>query len=120
MARLPQTTDYRVNVEGVGDFVFSTRSMRDEIKIQREFAEMIDGVKPTEWLQAVCGWLADLRVLTVKSPEDWDLDDLDPLDPETYAKLGRVHTAFLEKERSFRSPKGASDKAAGAGTVPGN
>ena len=120
MARLPQTTDYRVSVEGVGDFVFSTRSMRDEIKVQREFADMIDGVKPTEWLQAVCGWLADLRVLTVKSPEGWDLDDLDPLDPETYAKLGRVHAAFLEKEHSFRRTKSESDKAAGAGTVPAN
>lgn len=79
--------------------------MRDEISIQVEFARIIDGVEPTAWLQAVGGWLSALRVMTVRAPAGWDLDEMDPLDDETYAKLSLVYTTFVEKERSFRRSK---------------
>lgn len=114
MSRTPQATDYRVSVEGVGDFVFAKRTMRDEINVQVEFARIIQGVEPTQWLQVVGGCLSDLRVLTVKSPEGWDLDALDPLEEDVYAKLVLVHDALIAKERSFRRPKGEGDKAIGA------
>jgi hypothetical protein len=114
MARAPKPTDFRVPVEGVGDFVFAKRTMADEIKVQVEFARMIDGVEPTQWLQVVCGALADLRVLTVKAPDSWDIDDLDPSDEDVYANLVKVHEAFREKERSFRRSKSEGDKASGA------
>lgn len=114
MARAPKPTDFRVSVDSVGDFVFAKRTMADEIKVQVEFARMIDGVEPTQWLQVVCGALADLRVLSVSSPEGWNLDDLDPMDEGVYAKLVSVHEAFREKERSFRRSKGEDDKGGGA------
>lgn len=114
MSRKPQSTDFRVPVEGVGEFVFAKRAMRDEIDIQVEYARMLQGVEPTNWLQAVCGWLSDLRVLIVRAPDSFDLDELDPLDPETYAKLGRVHGGLKEKENSFRQPKGEIKQATGA------
>lgn len=100
--RKPSLTDFVVPVEGVGQFTFASRRLADEIAIQVEFARIIDGVEPTAWLSAVGGWLAALRVLTVKAPDGWVLDDLDPLDDDTYAKLGRVHDALVDKERSFR------------------
>lgn len=102
MAREAQKTDFSVDVEGIGTFIFARRTMRDEIRIQREFARIIDGVEPTAWLAQVGGWLSDLGVLTVEAPEDWDIDGMDPLDDETYAKLLKVHTALREKEGSFR------------------
>jgi len=112
MARKPQSTDFTAPVEGVGTFTFGRRTMRDELAIQVEYARIIDGVTPTEWLVVVGGWMAALRVLTVKAPSGFDIDDLDPLDDDTYAKLGRVHEALQEQERSFRQNK----KSAGQGS----
>lgn len=114
MARKSQPTDYTVDVAGVGTFTFARRTMRDELAIQREYAAILDGVEPTAWLAAVGGWMSTLRVLTVRAPADWDIDGLDPTDNETYAKLGRVHEALLEKERSFRRQPGVAGEAVSA------
>lgn len=119
MARAPQLTDFIVNVDGVGRFVFAKRTMRDEISIQVEYAKMLDGVEPTQWLSVVCGWLSVLSVLTVRAPDGWslDLDDLDPMDPEVYERLSKVHAALVEQERSFRpgpKPRGEAGGAAAA------
>ena len=115
MARTPNINDFSIPVDGIGTFTFARRKMADEIKIQVEYARMIDGVEPTQWLALVCGWMAALKVLTVRAPEGWDIDEMDPLDDDTYAKLGRVHAALIEKERSFRSGKTPAGKAGGQG-----
>jgi hypothetical protein len=114
MARTPQDTDFVVKVEGVGAFTFGKRTMRDEIAIQVEFARIIDGVEPTAWLQTVGGWMSTLRVLTVRAPAGFSVDDLDPLDDETYATMGKVYDALAEQERSFRRQKNGGSKGAGA------
>ena len=114
MARKPQDTDFVVPVEGIGNFTFGRRAMRDEIAIQVEFARIIDGVEPTAWLEVVGGWISALRVLTVRAPADWDIDGMDPSDNETYQKLNRVYDALREKERSFRSGSGVASEANGA------
>lgn len=115
MSRIPQPTDYTVNVDGVGSFTFGRRTMRDEISIQVEFARLIDGVEPTAWLQVVGGWMSSLKVLTVRAPEGWNVDELDPLDDATYAKLKRVHDALTAKEGSFRRKPEQSGEGSGAG-----
>ena len=114
MARRGSDTDFDVNVEGIGTFRFGKRKMADEIKIQVEYARMIEGVEPTEWLASVCGWISTLRTLTVLAPDGWDIDEMDPLDDDSYGKLLRVHAALTEKERSFRSSKGEVGEAGGA------
>lgn len=114
MARQAKETDYAVDVEGVGTFMFGRRTMRDQIAIEVEFARIIDGVEPTAWLAAMGGWLSTLRVLTVRAPAGWDLDALDPTDPETYSKLLRVHDALAEKERSFRHKPGPAGEGVSA------
>lgn len=103
MAREARETDFPVTVDGVGTFTFGRRTMKDEIAIQVEYARIIDGVEPTNWLALVGGWISTLKTMTVRAPDGWDIDALDPLDPETYAKLSKVHAALAEKERSFRS-----------------
>lgn len=121
MPRNPSPTDFHEDVPGVGEFVFAKRTMRDEIATQVEFAKMIDGVpSPTPWLNAVCGAISDLKVLTVKAPENWDLNTLEPHDPETYKKLLAVHEALLNKERSFRPGAAKAGEASGAGAVNNN
>lgn len=113
MARIAKETDFTVKVDGVGTFTFGRRTMRDEIAIQVEYARIIDGVEPTSWLQAVGGWLSVLRTLTVRAPEDWDLDAMDPLDDETYARLNKVYEALVDQERSFR--RGSKPVGQGSG-----
>lgn len=113
MARMARETDFAVSVENVGNFTFAKRTMRDEIDIQVEYARIINGVEPTAWLEAVGGWISTLRVLTVRAPEGWEIDGLDPLDPETYAQLRAVHAALTEKERSFRRQPAAGSEGTG-------
>lgn len=109
----PQS-DFTVTVEGVGAFTFGRRKMKDELAIQREFADIIGGVQPTPWLEAVGGWISALKVLTVRAPAGWDLEEMDPLDEATYSKLNRVYQALREKEGSFRSGQAAAGPASGA------
>lgn len=120
MSRIAKPTDFRVDVPDVGEFVFARRTMRDEVSTQVEFARMIDGVTPTPWLDAVCGAIADIKVLTVKAPDGWDLDALEPHEPDTYKKLLGVHQALLDKERSFRPGAAKAGEAAGAGAGQDN
>lgn len=115
MARTPQETDFVVPVEKIGNFTFGRRKMSDEIAVQVEYARIIDGVEPTAWLQAVGGWISTLRVLTVSAPPGWDVDELDPTDPETYAKLKLVYEALSERERSFRRKPKPAGEAGSAG-----
>lgn len=115
LLRKPAENDFTVDVEGVGTFRFGRRTMRDQINIEVEYARIIDGTKATAWLQTVGGWLSDLRVLTVMAPKDWDIDNMNPLEDETYATLAKVHKALAAKEVEFRlRPKQAS-QAEGAG-----
>lgn len=108
--RRASETDFAVQVEGVGSFTFGRRKMKDEIAIQVEYAKMLDGAPATEWLALVAGWISALKVLTVRAPADWDIEDLDPLDDDTYASLARVHAALADKERSFRrKPAGGGE-----------
>lgn len=115
--RAGSKSDYKVNVEGVGVFTFAKRTMKDEIKIQVEYARLIDGTEPTEWLQSVCGWLANFKVLMVSAPEDWDLEEMDPLDNESYTRMALVYGALREKERSFRSVSQQVSEAERTGSV---
>lgn len=121
MARRPHNTDFAVPVEGIGTFTFAHRRMADEIKIQAEYARMIDGTEPTQWLSLVAGWISALTVLTVHAPAGWDIEEMDPLDDETYAKLKRVYDALVEKEQSFRGNNGKARQGerTGAGAVDG-
>jgi hypothetical protein len=106
-------TDFDVSVEGVGTFTFAKRRLVDEIAIQREIAAIYGGVTPTPWLEVVSGWLSSLKVLSVRVPDGWNIDELDPLDENTYATLKAVHEALVAKEASFRRKDGVGGEAAG-------
>ena len=113
--RQPRPTDFEVPVEGVGNFLFARRTLADELAVQREYARIIDGVEnPTEWLATMAGWLSVLRTITIRAPEGWSLDDMDPLDPATYEKLFKVYSALRDKEGSFRPGLGKESQAVSA------
>ncbi len=113
MARRATDTDYPVIIDGIGTFSFARRRMADEIKIQVEYARLIDGVEPTQWLSIVSTWIATFKVLTVKAPDDWDIDELDPFADDTYSKMKLVFDALTAKEQSFRQPNGKGSQISG-------
>ena len=118
MSNAPGSKQFVVDVEGVGVFTFARRNMRTELAIAAEFSRLSEGIAtPSAFLETVGGWIATLKILTLKAPEGWDLDELDPLDDGNYARLMNVHAALRAKEDSFRrSPEsGREDKRAGSG-----
>lgn len=120
MARRPQTTDFTLPVDGIGTFTFGRRTMADEIKIQVEYARIIEGVEPTEWLSRVGGWISTLKVLTVRAPEGWDIDEMDPLDEDVYENMMLVYLALRAKEDSFRRKPGTGSETGGEAQSPNN
>ncbi|EIW6162825.1 hypothetical protein MF451_003822 [Salmonella enterica subsp. enterica serovar Saintpaul] len=115
--RHPQKTDFYETVEGIGRFRFARRKLADELLIQRHYAEYAGGVEPTVWLATLAEYLSTLRVLTVEAPEGWDIDDMDPLDNDTYEKLAAVFVALRRKEDSFRAGNGKQGEAASKADV---
>ncbi|EHF0215279.1 hypothetical protein IFY47_003335 [Salmonella enterica] len=114
--RLSKPSDYFETVEGIGRFRFARRTLADELQIQRKYAEFVGGVEPTAWLATLSEYLSTLAVLTVEAPEGWDIDNMDPLDNDTYSKLARVFVSLREREERFRSGAGANSKGQGEET----
>lgn len=113
-SRQPAATDFFVTVEGVGRFSFGQRKMADEMQIAVEYSLMTQGIDtPSSWLSIMADAMSQLRVLTVKAPDDWDMDEMDPLNGETYAKIVKVHRALREKETSFREKPATAGKDSG-------
>lgn len=102
MTRQRKKSDYIVDIPEEGRFIFARRSLADEMTIQREYARHAGGVQPTVWLSTLAEYLSTLSVLTVEAPDSWDIDEMDPLDDETYKRLGRVFAALRERENTFR------------------
>ncbi|EDY2030040.1 hypothetical protein GTB64_004482 [Salmonella enterica] len=112
--RKPLATDFIENIEGIGRFRFARRTMADEMKIQRLFSEYTGGVDATVWLLTVGEYLSTLRVLIVEAPEGWDIENLDPLEDETYEQMGRVFVTLREREETFRRKPAGAGEGAGA------
>lgn len=117
MARKPNNTDFVINVPKIGAFTFGRRTMRDEIDIQVEYARILNGVEATQWLAVVGGWMSVFKVMTVHAPEGWDIETMDPMDPDTYQKMGEVYDLLSEKERFFRGSSKIPSTGAGQPAV---
>lgn len=114
--RTPSKNDYAVPVQGIGTFTFSRRTLADEIAIQVERSRILDGVEhPTDFLWNLAVWISAIRVLLVSAPAGWDLDAMDPLEPETFEQISRVFVEMRKKEDSFRRKPGAGGEGAGSG-----
>lgn len=122
MNRPAAATDFFVVVDGVGNFSFAKRKLADEMRITAEYSRLTEGVEtPTVWLELVAGWISALKILMVSAPDGWDIDEMDPLDQDTYTTLGKVHQALRDKETSFRQnkSKGLQAQRPGDGQEPG-
>lgn len=120
--RDPSSSDYSLPVEGLGLFIFAKRAMRDEFRIGAEYSRLTEGVQtPTPWLDLLATATATLKVLAVQVPEGWDIDAMDPYDPESTQQIIDVYSALRSRETTFRRGHGAirQEGRAGDGQDPG-
>lgn len=114
MNRTPADTDFHEEIPGVGHFVFARRTMRDEMRVAAEYSRLTEGVEtPTPFLETIAGWIATLKVLIVSAPAGWDLDEMDPLDDDVYARIASVNKALRLREGQFRKAKGTPVQGSG-------
>ena len=104
-------------VEGIGAFTFRRRTLRDEIKIGAEHERLTEGLEATsDGFRRLTYMLAALDVLTVTAPEGWDPMAMDPLDAESFTKVGAVYGGLREAEERFRAGAGPDPEGSGEGT----
>jgi hypothetical protein len=103
MAALP----FKLDVDGIGDFMFREKSFRDQVKIESMASEILGrsivNMRPDELgLAAVALGFAHLSVLTVDAPAGWDLEKLDPVEEESAEKVMQVYGRLKEELARFR------------------
>lgn len=116
-----QAHAFSVEIDGIGRFVFHRRRLKHEVAIHAEYSRLTEGLaanKITPDLNAVASTIAILRVLIASAPEGWNLDDVDPLDPEWFAHLSKIYEGLRKKEADFRKKSGAPNP--GGGEVSGD
>lgn len=105
MARAPQATDFTVEVDGLGTFVFGRRSTMDVYKIRGRYNALTEGNYAADGTMHDLGALGyvTLQTLLVSAPECFNLASLDPLmDDDFDEKIMKVFSALRAKELSFR------------------
>lgn len=107
---------FALNVEGIGQFEFARRTLRSEMRINAEFSRLTEGIEnPAQWFSDLSWSIAILKVLTIKHPEGWDIDAMDPLDTQTYTRIFTVYGELRAKEESFRGKPGQAGEGGGSG-----
>lgn len=103
--RTPNDTDFNVDVEGIGRFVFARRTMSDNPKIRSRYNVLTEGNYSPEgfmWDTFALG-LVTLQTLMVSSPDTFNIDALDPLmDDDCEKTVVKIAAALYAKEQSFR------------------
>lgn len=118
--RKPTSTDFAVDVDGIGRFMFARRTMRDTYRIRGEYGQMTGGNYDADGAMVDISALgyATINALLVSGPNDWSLDDMDPLlDHEPEEQIMKVFTALREKELSFRRGSAPDVQAEGEGAI---
>lgn len=112
---------YAVSVPGVGDFIFRRRTLRDELAITA-LADRLTGGDAgdpavSENTRNLAYAAAVLTTVQVSAPDGWNPLDADPLDAETFGRIGTVFSALRVAEERFRA--GGKPQPAGSGADPG-
>ncbi len=118
MARVPSKTDFDVDVEGIGRFIFARRSIRDTYRIRGEYGALTNNNTDENGHVADLSALgfATISVLVVSQPADFDFQGLDPIvDEEWDDKILKIYMALSAKESSFRPKPAPEMQATGEG-----
>jgi hypothetical protein len=118
MPREAKESDFHVDVDGIGQFMFARRTMKDQYMIRGEYARLTGGHYDDEGRIADMSALgyATLTVLLVEGPKSFDVAALDPLlDDDFDKKILKIYSALRAKELSFRPGPATAGEGAGAG-----
>ena len=106
-----------VPIEGVGTFKFRHRTVKDQIWIEREAADILGGEPLTSYLRSCAIALATLERLTVEAPDGWDIETVDPLDGGAVSEVYRVFGELVSTESRFRGRPLPKSTTEGPGAV---
>lgn len=96
--------DFQVDVEGIGQFTFRRRTIRDQMRIEGEVNRILGGsVTDNITLSTLSLYYATVSVLTVQAPTGWDMEEMDPLDDATFSKIADVFRSLRTAEEKFRA-----------------
>lgn len=118
MARVQTLSDLTVDVEGVGQFIFARRQVRDVYRIRGEYNRLTGGNydENGDFADISALGYATVKTLLVVAPDDFSLDNIDPLIDENFdEKVMKVFLALREKELSFRPEPGKASQEGGEG-----
>lgn len=116
--RASKETDFALDVEGFGRFIFGRRTKEDVYKIRSRYNVLTEGHYEPDGRIADMGalGLVTLQTLMVGAPEGFSLDDLDPLmDDDFDKKLLKIFTALRARELDFRPKPAKASEVAGKG-----
>ncbi|MCE2580788.1 hypothetical protein LDL36_20515 [Komagataeibacter sp. FNDCR1] len=113
------TKTLSVPVEGIGDFVFRHRTMRDDIRIQAEIGRLLGGDAGEVGEVAVvrAESFATISILLQEGPPGWSVEALDPLDRDAAKEILKVWGVLRIAEDEFRGVTAPNGAGTGAGTV---
>ena len=110
-----------VTLPEIGAFEVKRRTLKVQMQVHAELNRLTEGAplaSLSDWFVDLCALVAELRVLIVRAPEGWSLDEIDPLD-DGYEQLRAVYRAIREQEGRFRAErKGHQAPGAGPGEEP--
>lgn len=108
---------YVVNVPEIGTFEIRKRTLGVQMKIHAELNRLTEGAPLStlsDWFIDLCGLVAELKGLIIKSPDGWSMDEVDTLD-DGYDRLRAVYRAIRTQEDSFRT-QAKGDQATSPGS----
>lgn len=98
--------NHRVEVDGVGSFLFRHRTLKLQIAIEAGMERVTLGPVQGPALRLFAAAVATLETLTVEGPDGWDLEEIDPLDDAEFGKVERVFGRLRDVEETFRKERG--------------
>lgn len=109
--------NYQIVVDGVGAFEVRRHTMITHAKIGSEFNRLTEGQSEvSNFFGRFCMVFSTLKSLLVSAPTGWDLEALDPTDPDAFDQMYRLFDQIMEKEKFFRSGGQQDGQEAGAGS----
>lgn len=95
-----QTFD--LDVPDIGTFTFRRRTARLAFAAVKAGIDFIGGAATTGWQADMGTAIGVLATFTVRSPDGWNLENMDPLDPDDAARILAVAEALRAEEARFR------------------
>jgi len=98
------SNDIVITLDGIGEFRYREPSIRDLMKIDKEYAAMVNGIESPGMRYSVLATMISIHKATsVSAPAGWE--NLEALSGRHDNDVANLLVAYREKEDSFRNGK---------------